>query len=81
MDFPDFVGVAGTAIVLVFYFLVQAGKIHPNSKFYQLANMIACLLIIYSLIYKFNFPSFLMQVLWFGISFYGFIKNGGWSRK
>jgi len=75
MSFPDAVGVVGFVLVLSSYFLVQAERLEARSVRYQSVNMISCIFIIYSLLFDFNLPAFLIQVCWFFVSLYGLSRN------
>lgn len=75
MSFPDLIGIVGISFVLLCYLLVQADKMSAVSPRYQILNMIGCLLILYSLIYEFNLPSAIIQIVWFLISGFGLIKH------
>ena len=75
MTGADLIGLVGIGFVLATYLLVQAGRLEAVSVRYQVANMIGCLLIIYSLLHDFNLPSMVIQVVWFVISAFGLLRN------
>ncbi len=72
----DFVGLAGVLLVLIAYYLLQAGKLHGASIGYQLANLFGSIFILVSI---FASPAplsevvspTLMQFAWISISLYG----------
>jgi paired small multidrug resistance pump len=68
---PTIVGLAGTLLVLVAFFLLQARKLHGNGLTYQLLNAIGAAAIIVSLFYAFNLASMLLEIAWLAISVYG----------
>ena len=68
---PRIVGLAGTLLVLVAFFLLQARKLHGNGLAYQLLNAIGAAAIIVSLFYAFNLASMLLEIAWLAISVYG----------
>ncbi len=68
---PTIVGLAGTLLVLVAFFLLQARKLHGNGLAYQLLNAIGAAAIIVSLFYAFNLASMLLEIAWLAISVYG----------
>jgi hypothetical protein len=68
---PTLVGLAGTLLVLVAFFLLQARKLHGNGLVYQLLNVIGAAAIIVSLFYAFNLASMLLEIAWLAISVYG----------
>jgi paired small multidrug resistance pump len=71
MQWHDWVGLAGVAIVLVAFFLLQAGKLHGNSLVYQLCNAIGAAAVVLSLFYDFNLSAFVVETCWVAISLYG----------
>ncbi|MDE2270463.1 MAG: hypothetical protein KGJ94_00585 [Xanthomonadaceae bacterium] len=74
---PTLVGLAGTLLVLVAFFLLQARKLHGNGLAYQLLNAIGATAIIVSLFYAFNLASMLLEVAWLAISIYGMAAGSG----
>lgn len=70
----DAVGYCGVSIVISTYILVQSDKMAANRPTYQVLNMIACALILYSLYFNPNLPSSVIQVLWLSISLFGLLR-------
>lgn len=68
---PTIVGIIGTLLVLLAFFLLQARKLHGNGAVYQLLNAIGAAAIIVSLVYQFNLASMLLEIAWLLISLYG----------
>jgi len=71
IEWYDLVGLAGVALILFAYFLLQVGRIDPLGLAYSVANLIGAALITMSLIYEFNFSAFLIEVCWMVISLVG----------
>jgi predicted membrane protein len=71
IQWPTIVGIIGTLIVLLAFFLLQARKLHGNGAVYQLLNAIGAAAIIVSLCYQFNLASMLLEIVWLLISLYG----------
>jgi paired small multidrug resistance pump len=71
----DWVGLAGTASVLLGFFLLQAGKLHGQGIVFQLLNLIGALGILVSLYGKFNLAVFLLEAIWALISGYGIWRS------
>jgi hypothetical protein len=67
----DWVGLGGTASVLLAFFMLQAGKLHGQRIVFQLMNLVGALGILVSLYGKFNLPVFLLEATWALISGYG----------
>lgn len=75
MLWSDMVGYVGVALVVGSYFLLQSGRVLSTSPRFALANAIGAALIIVSLVYDFNWPSFVIEIFWFAASVYGLIRN------
>lgn len=71
----DWVGLAGTASVLLGFFLLQAGKLHGQGIVFQLLNLLGALGILVSLYGKFNLAVFLLEAIWALISGYGIVRG------
>ena len=71
----DIIGTAGVVIVLIAYFLLQMDKLTTSDFSFSLLNAGGSLLILYSLLYHWNFASVLIEVVWILISFIGIYKN------
>jgi len=71
IEWPTIVGIIGTLLVLIAFFLLQARKLHGNGPVYQLLNAIGAAAIIVSLVYQFNLASMLLEIAWLLISLYG----------
>jgi hypothetical protein len=79
--FSDFIGNIGVFIVLATYLLMQLKKMNGAGIIYSLLNILASLLIIYSLFYSFNLSSFLIEVIWVLISFIGVFRYIRWKCR
>jgi hypothetical protein len=75
LRWPDFVGLSGSAIVVVQYLMSVQGKLDTQGLLYPLLNVIGCLLISFSLFYHFNTSSFFIEVFWGSASLYAIIRN------
>jgi len=75
LQWYDWIGILGTAMVLAAFFLLQAGKIHGNRLAYQLLNLVGAACVLVSLVGKFNFPVFLLESAWIVISAYGIVRS------
>jgi predicted membrane protein len=53
---------------------LQAEKIRSSDLSYSVMNVIGALLVVVSLLYRFNLSAFFMELFWFVISIYGLIK-------
>ena len=67
----DLAGFLGVLLIVVAYLLLQLDKLPSSAPSYSLLNAVGALLIIVSLLFKFNFSAFLIEVFWFLISFLG----------
>ena len=70
----DFVGNFGVALMVFGYLLLQAERIRSSDLSYSLMNGIGALLVVVSLLYRFNLSAFLVELFWLLISIYGLIK-------
>lgn len=75
MQWYDWVGIAGTLMVLGAFFLLQAGRIHGNRIAYQLLNLFGAAGVLVSLWGQFNISVFLLEAAWVAISLYGIARS------
>ena len=71
----DLVGLLGTVIILLGFFLLQAGRLAGTGLVYQLINLFGAAGILVSLIGKFNLPVFLLEAAWIVVSLYGIARS------
>jgi len=74
----DAIGMLGTLLVLVAYFLLQLEYTDPKSLSYNLINLLGGVFLLLSLCFNFNLASFVMEVFWIGASMIGLWKY--WRR-
>lgn len=70
----DILGTAGVAIIILTYVLLQIEKVRSDQVLYSLLNAAGAALILISLYYDFNFPSFIVEFFWLLISLFGIGK-------
>lgn len=70
----DLVGSVGVATIILTYILLQTERIKSENLAYSLLNAIGAGMIVFSLIYSFNFAAFVVESLWVLISLYGIGK-------
>ena len=70
----DFAGNIGVALMVLGYLLLQAERIRSRDLSYSLMNGLGALLVVISLLYRFNLSAFLVESFWLLISIYGLIK-------
>ena len=70
----DILGTVGVAIIVVTYVLLQLERIRSEHLVYSLLNAAGAALILISLYYDFNFPSFIVEFFWLLISLFGIGK-------
>ena len=63
------IGVVGVILTLVAYYLLQTGKISAEKPLYSWLNGVGAVMIVFSLFWEWNLPSFLMEGAWALISF------------
>ncbi|HEY7002219.1 MAG TPA: hypothetical protein VH330_10795 [Candidatus Udaeobacter sp.] len=76
----DLAGFIGVLLIVIAYLLLQLDKLPSSSLSFSLLNAAGSLLIMLSLIFKFNVSAFLIEVFWFLISLIGlsrwlFLRN------
>jgi hypothetical protein len=79
LDLFDLAGFIGVLLIVIAYLLPQLDKLPSSSLSFSLLNAAGSLLIILSLIFKFNVSAFLIEVFWFLISLIGLTK--WWLRE
>ncbi|MHB8446823.1 MAG: CBU_0592 family membrane protein [Rudaea sp.] len=75
MHWPDAIGLLGVVLILLAYFLLQAGRLRGNALPYQSLNAIGAILVLVSLLYAFNLSAFLMELAWLLVSIYGIARG------
>ena len=73
-DLFDLAGFVGVLLIVMAYLLLQLDKLPSSSLSFSLLNAAGSLLIMLSLIFKFNASAFLIEVFWFLISLIGLAK-------
>ena len=71
---PKAVGYVGVALMVVAYMLLQLEKLSSAAVSYLLLNVVGAILVMISLIFRFNLSAFLMEVFWLLIILYGLTK-------
>lgn len=74
----DAVGLTGTFLVVLAYYLLQLERIHPRSLSYNMINLVGAGLLLVSLCFTFNLASFVIELFWIGASLIGLWKY--WRR-
>lgn len=67
-------GIIGDFLILLAYFLLHLEKITYNNFSYPFMNFIGALLIVFSLLFAWNLPAFIIEISWIGISLYGLYR-------
>lgn len=80
-SFYDFVGSVGVATIIITYVLLQTEKIKSESLLYSVLNGLGAGLIVFSLVFDFNFSAFVVESLWVLISLFGIGKYFLKARK
>ncbi len=71
----EIVGWAGMIAILAAYWLVAAGKVKSDSKFYQLLNLLGALFVIINVGYHGAIPSVALNVVWLLIALWSLIRK------
>jgi paired small multidrug resistance pump len=75
LQWYDWIGVAGTLMVLGAFFGLQSGRLAGNGIVYQLLNLLGAAGVLVSLVGEFNLSVFLLEVAWVSISAYGIVRS------
>jgi predicted membrane protein len=70
----DLVGNVGVLLMVIAYLLLQLEKLSSSALSYLLLNTVGAILVIISLLFRFNLSAFLMEAFWLLISLYGLAK-------
>lgn len=70
----DIIGMTGTVLVVLAYYLLQLEKVASNSLIYNLMNLFGATLLLISLCFTFNLASFVIELFWIGASLIGLWK-------
>ena len=70
-DLFDLAGFIGVLLIVIAYLLLQLDKLASSSLSFSLLNAVGSLLIMVSLVFRFNASAFLIEVFWFLISLLG----------
>ena len=71
MQWFDVLGLAGVALILLAYLLLQLRRIDPTSASFSGLNAVGAALVLLSLYYDFNLPAAVIEGAWLMISLYG----------
>lgn len=75
MHWYDVVGLAGTLMILIAFFLQQIGKLSGTALSYQAMNLFGAAGILVSLLGAFNMAVFLLEAAWVLVSAYGIVRT------
>ena len=71
----DLAGFIGVLMIVTAYLLLQLDKLPSSSLSYSLLNAAGAMLIIISLVFRFNLSAFIVEVFWFLISLLGLTRS------
>jgi hypothetical protein len=70
----DLIGNVGVLLMVVAYLLLQLEKLSGSALSYLFLNAVGAVLVMISLMFRFNLSAFLMEAFWLLISLYGLAK-------
>lgn len=70
----DSVGMLGTVLVVLAFFLLQLERVQPGGLSYNLINLIGATCLLFSLCFTFNLASFVIELFWIAASLIGLWK-------
>ena len=74
MTLPDLGGLVGVLLMLIAYGLGQLGRLRIDSVPALLMNLAGALLVMVSLLFKFNLSAFLMEGAWALAAVFGLVR-------
>ena len=74
LSIPNLLWLVGVGLIVVFYFLIQTGWVSAHQLAYSVGNGVGAALILVSLVFDFNLPSFIFESIWLAISVYGMTR-------
>ena len=77
----DLAGFLGAAIIVVVYFAMQQRWLNALDWRFPAANLLGSLMILVSLWFEWNFPSFVIEVFWVLISLMGLARSLAERRR
>lgn len=75
LQWYDWVGIAGTLMILGSFLLLQIGRLSGTGIVYQLLNLFGAGAVLVSLWGKFNVSVFVLELTWMLISAYGIFRG------
>jgi uncharacterized membrane protein len=74
MTLPDIGGLVGVFMMLVAYAMGASGKLKTDELPSLAVNLVGSLMVVVSLLYRFNLPAFIMEASWALVALYGLAK-------
>ena len=71
VQFSDMVGLLGVLLILITYYFLSLEKWDAQTYRYQILNFLGAAGIFYSLLFKWNLSSAVIEIAWMGISLLG----------
>lgn len=75
----DAIGMLGTVMVVLAYYLLQLERTDPKGLAYNVINLVGAAFLLLSLCFNFNLASFVIEVFWIGASMIGLYRY--WRRR
>ena len=79
MQLHDLIGLAGLALIVGCYLVLQLDRLSSRDARYSLLNALGAALVLVSLTQEFNLSAFLVEAFWLVISFVGLAR--AWRRR
>lgn len=71
----DLAGNVGVLMMVIAYLLLQLDRLSSSSFTYLILNALGAVLVMLSLMFRFNLSAFLMEAFWLLISLFGLAKS------
>ncbi|MCB1690597.1 MAG: hypothetical protein KDI33_19010 [Halioglobus sp.] len=80
----DTIGMMGTLLVVLAYYLLQLERTDPKGLAYNVINLLGAVLLLISLCFHFNLASFVIEIFWIAASLIGlwkYLRRQGAARQ
>lgn len=75
MALSEIIGLIGVALMLLAYAGVISGRLGKESRVMHGLNLSGSLMVVYSLMYHWNLPTFVVEVAWSSVAAWGLLRS------
>lgn len=74
-------GIIGVVLLVIAYCLISTERVNGRSMLFHALNLFGATLILISLLFDWNLPAFLIELVWMAISTFGLVRSWHLRRK